>query len=226
MEITQKNDSVILSLGTLNTKSGRDFLDFARKVCEDNEVKEVKVDLAETEDLTSMMLGMLVRITRELDEKGQKVLIINPKPEDIETFQLSSLDKVLNISVNDPEGKDEEDESVVDLGLELDFELVNGISKFIFSGIMNKPADTRLFRMIYEKALKDSDRFLLDFSEITFIDSEAVAEILALYKKCGINNCSVRICGASEILLELMDVCSVRNYIPVYSNTEEALKNW
>lgn len=81
------------------------------------------------------------------------------------------------------------------------------------------------FRMEVMKLYEDGKRnFILNFSEVKFIDSSGIGALLSLYKAIG-NSGSLSFCHVNKEVRDVLAIVNMQSLIPIYNSEEEALKN-
>ncbi len=65
-------------------------------------------------------------------------------------------------------------------------------------------------------------RFVLDLSQVTFVDSSGLGAIVSIHKKLR-NDGKLVVCGLTGNVMNLFDMTRVDRIIPIFSTVEEAV---
>ena len=66
--------------------------------------------------------------------------------------------------------------------------------------------------------------FIIDLSEVTFMDSSGIGVIIGRYKLVTSFGSKVKIVSSNETLGKILEMSGIEKIIPVYKNLEEAVK--
>jgi anti-sigma B factor antagonist len=67
---------------------------------------------------------------------------------------------------------------------------------------------------------------VLDMSDLEFIDSTALGQLLHIRECCNENNCQLRLAGLNEILMKVLEVTRLSNKFECYAELAEAVKSF
>ena len=94
---TEGDQIVVFPVGHINNDNAREFEEETRKVLSGNPGKQLVIDADELDYISSAGLRVLVGAAQELDGKGGKVTVINPKAEVMGIFSMTGLDAVFGL---------------------------------------------------------------------------------------------------------------------------------
>lgn len=79
-----------------------------------------------------------------------------------------------------------------------------------------------IFAMEWEK--EDARNLIIDFKEVTFMDSSGVGAIIGRYKQVDQKGGRVAICSPSETVAKLIEMSGLPRIISIYRSEQDALK--
>ncbi|GMT42912.1 MAG: anti-sigma factor antagonist [bacterium] len=102
----------------------------------------------------------------------------------------------------------------------------NGITIIDFIGNIKSPDDLKILsQAIDEEIEKQRKTILLDFKDVSFINSSGLGRLILAVKKISDNDGTLSIMNLTEDLEELFTFTKLKEKIPVYKNEEEAINN-
>jgi anti-sigma B factor antagonist len=66
---------------------------------------------------------------------------------------------------------------------------------------------------------------VLDMSDLEFIDSAGLGQLLYVREQCNEKNCQLRLAGLDETLTKIMEVTRLENEFECYAELAEAVKS-
>lgn len=86
---------------------------------------------------------------------------------------------------------------------------------------------TRILRKnITDIVARHRSGIVLDMSEVGFIDSEGLEELLWVRDYCNENNCELRLAGLDENCAKILEITRLENEFDRYSELAEAVKSF
>ncbi len=67
---------------------------------------------------------------------------------------------------------------------------------------------------------------VLNMSDLGFIDSAGLGQLLNLRELCNKNKCQIRLAGLDETLLKILEVTRLKNEFECYAELTEAVKSF
>jgi anti-sigma B factor antagonist len=67
---------------------------------------------------------------------------------------------------------------------------------------------------------------VLDMSDIGFIDSTGLEQLLCVRDYCSENDCQLRLAGLNETLMKILEVTRLENEFESYAELSEAVKSF
>jgi len=93
---SENGESVLLEVrGALDLATKPAFENFVAGLSRDR--RDVIVDVSRTTFMDSSGLGSLLRVHRTLARDGRRVTVLTNRPNDLRTFAITGLDRVLNV---------------------------------------------------------------------------------------------------------------------------------
>jgi anti-anti-sigma factor len=188
----------------------------------------IVIDFKRTHLIDSSGIGTLVSLSRAA-KSAHSTLTLRNLNDDIRSFFIETdLDKLFTI---DAEGELKEAqvdlfEEAVDIKLEISRDRIGDIGVLMLKGIMHYPSAPKFFQQQFFLAMIDHKKILLDFSELTFIDSLCVSVLTTMNKILTHTGGSLRICAPNFIIEDLFTTLSLRQIIPWFSTRDQALESW
>ena len=111
-------------------------------------------------------------------------------------------------------------------GMKLDLEEKGGVSILVLSGQLARGAEKQFREAIDTLVSSGRSKILIDFTEVTFMDSAGIGELVASYRTIG------RLGGALKILnpgSKVQDSLTLTNLLPifeVFEDEEEAVASF
>jgi anti-anti-sigma factor len=199
-------------------KTGEEFLDT-------HPSGNLNIDLTAPTILNSLTLGIIIKLNNIYRNVNRKVVLKNMHANVLETLQATSLIHVLNVETPGDNRLDTAS-AAVNFSLQMDFEIYREVGIFHFSGSMLTPHDAELFYNTSKKILQDGYKMLIDMSDLVFIDSMGIGALIKAYQLMKAHKGEIRICGAGDILKELLDRQKLSAMIKIYNTADEALAGW
>ncbi len=192
--------------------------------CEDG---TMRVDCSQAAMITSMVLGSLVRLHNQYAKRGRTFLLTNVSDQMRSSLRSSSLIHVFKTEQSDERPVFDIDAAIVNISVEIDFELVGDIGVFSFSGSMLTPSDTEIFYNMGKKIIEDGHQMLIDMADLVYIGSMGLGAIMRLHKimaeqKRG----EIRICSPGAILKDMLEKQSLTSVLKIFDTREAALSGW
>jgi anti-anti-sigma factor len=103
---------------------------------------------------------------------------------------------------------------------------VSGAALLVASGELDYTSSPLLRRQVLDQLAAGRTNLVFDFSEVTFIDSTAIGELVGAFMRAQqAGGGSVRVVCAShnERVLRIFDIVGVASLIPLHRSREEAL---
>ena len=70
---------------------------------------------------------------------------------------------------------------------------------------------------------KERALLVLDFSQVQYVASQALAGLVMLAKKCRASGCQLHLCGLCPSILEVLELMKLDKALKIYPGVEEAL---
>jgi anti-sigma B factor antagonist len=67
---------------------------------------------------------------------------------------------------------------------------------------------------------------VLDMSDLEFIDSAGLEQLLCVRELCDENNCQLRLAGLDETLMKILEVTRLKKVFECYAELAEAVKSF
>lgn len=189
---------------------------------------EVIVDASDLTFLDSMGIGYLVRASKDLKDKGGDLKIRNLQGDPLNLFQQTSLINLFTIYDGDQVQAAKENlfEQAVDLKLEIAYERRAGVGILHMTGMMSCPDDARRFKECILLNMTETNRFLVDMENLTYLDSISVGGVIRMAHILSSSGGMLRICNANELVSQLFKTLHAGKLIPLFPSIEEALREW
>lgn len=182
-------------------------------------------DFKDTSFIDSRGIGQLVAIAKDLRLKGSTLLLRNLSEDVLQLFVDTGLDQIFAI-----EGTEQTlidlFESSVDIRLTITFEKERDVCVFKMGGIMDNVYGARYFKQQFLLSLTEHRKILLDFADLTFLDSASVSVLIDMHRLLKETGGQMRICGANYLIEDLFNTLDLKGIIPVYPECKEALASW
>ncbi|MFH0919354.1 MAG: STAS domain-containing protein [Fibrobacterota bacterium] len=187
---------------------------------------DLSIDFKACQYLNSLALGVIIKLNNLYRQKKRRLFLKNVPVEILETLRSTSLDKVLLIETSDTNRCIDTANAAVSLSIQMDFEFYREVGIFHFSGSMLTPQDADLFYNMARRILLEGHKMLIDMSDLVYIDSMGIGAIIRIYQIMKEHKGEIRICGAGDILKELLDRQNLTSLIKVYNTADKALDGW
>jgi anti-anti-sigma factor len=67
---------------------------------------------------------------------------------------------------------------------------------------------------------------VLDMSDLGFIDSAGLEQLLCVREQCNENDCQLRLAGLDETLMKILEVTRLENEFECYAELSEAVRSF
>jgi anti-sigma B factor antagonist len=183
------------------------------------------VDCVRISLFNSIALGAVLRLHNLYRRQGRSVILLNVSGEVITTLNTSGLIHILNVQQSKGQ-KIDIASAVVNIAVEIDFEIHEDIGIFKFGGSMLTPTDNELFFNMAKKIITEGHKMLIDMSELVYIDSMGIGAIIKIHQLMKEHKGEIRLCSAGDILREVLESQNLTSVVPLFENKEAALKGW
>jgi anti-anti-sigma factor len=182
-------------------------------------------DFKDTSFIDSCGIGQLVAIAKELQAKQSTMTLSNLKEDVLQLFVDTGLDQIFAIEGSEKHIIDIFGSSV-DIRLTVTFEEEGDVYIFKMAGIMDNVYGSRFFKQQFLLALAEHRKLLLNFSDLTFLDSASVSVLIDMHRLLKETGGEMRICGVNFLIEDLFNTLNLKAIIPVYPECKEALASW
>lgn len=221
-----KNDFVYALPEVVGLAETRALMAESEKFLNESSEGNLLIDCLKAELITSLTLGAIVKLHNQFRKKGRDVLLSNLSSDVMETLRASSLIHILKVEKKEAPRTLDIARAVVNISLELDFELCGDIGIFKFGGSMLTPSDSELFFNMAKQILADGHKMLIDMSELVYIDSMGIGSLIRLHQLMREQKGEIRICSPGDILKDLLEKQNLSAIIKLYETRDSALKGW
>jgi anti-sigma B factor antagonist len=180
------------------------------------------LDLAAAKTIDSRSVGAVVNLTNRYCKSGRRFVLRNVNDSVRKIFDFMNLTPFLAFEEIKLQTKNDDACEV----LTVDYDTIEGVGVFRFSGAINSSYDSAMFLNIVNKIVGDGSPMLVDMSGITTIDSLGVGVIIRLIKLMREGRAEVRFFGVSPFLQEIFLVNQLDTVIHIFSSAEEAMRGW
>jgi anti-anti-sigma factor len=191
-------------------------------------VTALSLDFEATRLIDSAAIGALVSVLKCCRAKGARLTLHNMKENIKELFIQTGFEKIFTIEWEEGVQTAESDifENTIGNRLTIEKEAVNDRCILYLTGVMTNPEGSRYLKQELLLTLTHYKKIIVDFAQLTFLDSLSISVILNLNKLINKTGGSMRICGPNEMISDLFKNLRIQNIIPFYSSKENALKDW
>jgi anti-sigma B factor antagonist len=189
----------------------------------DSDYRCVTLDLSQTSSMDSSGIGTLVFLYKELTAKGKAFVLRKPQRGVYNLLMETGIDRLFDIEMSSGIIKAGAELSGLDVQLDVVEDMVGDVCVLSLVGMMNYPAGSSQFKKSMFMALTQSNKILLDMSELAFFDSLSVGSILRLGRLLRDNNGGMKICCVNQAVRNVFESLGVDLLIPIYDTREEAL---
>ncbi|MFW5959573.1 MAG: STAS domain-containing protein [Chitinivibrionales bacterium] len=116
-------------------------------------------------------------------------------------------------------------DSSVEVRLRIKEDTEEGIKILKLDGVMNHPSGSRFFKRRFLLAMIETDKIVLDFTNLTFFDSISTGVILDMNKLLRETGGSMAIAGSNYIVKELFDTLNMERIVPMYNKAVDAIND-
>jgi anti-anti-sigma factor len=171
--------------------------------------------------IDSMLTGAMIKALKNTRDNDCSMVLTNVSPQNQETLEQASLDKILTVRKGDAVAEPESE-----LGVTMKAEVRQNVVVILFSGMMNGLHDASELKTMVQNYLPDHGNYIFDFAEAIYIDSLGVGEIVHVHRKIKQADGKLAFCGANEILRDLLKGLGLLQVIPYFRDQEEALRHF
>jgi anti-anti-sigma factor len=186
----------------------------------------VIVDASKLVLIDSYAIGHLVQLKKNVEERGGSIRIRGLHGDVLDLFRDTGLAALFEEAPGAAGAGEKTAERTDDLRMTVVTETVRDIKVFHFSGVIDGLVAVRSFKEKVLATLCETRKVLLDFTELTFFDSDAIAEIVGIYKILRTSGGEMRISNAKNLVDSLLESTSLEAIVPCFHSTREALENW
>ncbi|OGJ84231.1 MAG: hypothetical protein A2268_10775 [Candidatus Raymondbacteria bacterium RifOxyA12_full_50_37] len=184
------------------------------------------LDFTNVTILNSLAIGAIVTLSNRFKEQDCNLVLKNVPESIVQMLNTINLRSFLNIESAKPDKPLDVSAAEVNISLIIDFELIKNVGIFSFSGSLLTPQDSNLYFSMAEQILKDGYKMLLDLSGMVFIDSIGISAMVKVNNIMKKHKGEIRICGAGDILKDVLETHSLTSIIRLYPTREDALDGW
>lgn len=230
MVAMQKNNSeaitIPLSESFTQKEAKKVIVTIEQKMKEGN--SQFELDASELEFIDSSGIGSLVKILGKVRSAKGDICLLNICASIENLFKQTGLDSIFTIKKSQKIEKAREDlfSTSVDIKVEIIYESVRDIGVLHLVGLMNNRADSLKLKHQILLALEDKKKILLDLERLTYFDSIAAGEFVNIYRLLSSLEAELRICGANELVKELLNTIQMQSFVTLFPTMDEALENW
>lgn len=194
----------------------------------DKGIRGLFIDFSQTEMLDSAAIGVLVSMAKDCKSRAVASTLQNINDDISRLFIETGFDRIFNI--NSKKGiqyaESEIFDNSIDIRLYIEKEIVGDVTIFHLNGVMNSPSGARHFKQEILLSMAQGKKLLLDFKELTYLDSPSVGVILNMNKLIRETGGSLRICNSNDIVDDVFSTLNIQQIIPFFKDRNEALANW
>jgi anti-anti-sigma factor len=189
----------------------------------DSDCRCVTLDLSRTSSMDSSGIGILVFLYKELTANGKAFILRKPQRGVYNLLMETGIDRLFDIEMSSGIIKAGAELSGLDVQLDVVEDMVGDVCVLSLIGMMNYPAGSSQFKKSMFMAITQSNKILLDMSDLAFFDSLSVGAILRLSRLLRDNNGGMKLCRANQVVRNVFESLGVDLLIPIYDTREEAL---
>jgi len=181
------------------------------------------LDLSQCKSLDSRSIGAIVSLTNRFAQHHAVFVLRNAGAHIRKVLDFMNLSRFLTIESDSPE------ESAIHTttgSLRVDYDVMENIGVFKFTGSIDTSVDSAMFLNIINKIISDGHRMLIDMSGISYIDSLGVGVIIRLIKLMREGKAEVRFYGANSALRDILETNHLDTIIHIHQTREEAVQEW
>jgi anti-anti-sigma factor len=193
------------------------------------EMNRLVLDLAETNNIFSSGLGLLIRINKMVIEKKGSMHLVNVSSALKEVFSMVNLDKYFSIYETDIEFQVFQEDawkntrSMEPITFLCFHQVENGVCFVHLSGKMTEESDTvKLNETIYNESVRF---YIFDMIGLDIIDTVGADLLFRIVKYIGSRGGACLAFGANEIVRELLNVLHEGPELAIFDSEEDALKS-
>lgn len=212
--------------------AGKEAWEVAGRIIKTLESKEINtciIDFGKTDLIDSSGMSFLISLAKEFRTANAQLILKNINDDTFEMFERTGLDRVFTIERNGGLKKADLDlfeNAGSDVRLKIRKESIGDIGIFIMSDVLIHPAGSRFFKQQLLLFLAQHKKILLDFKDLTFVDSLSINAILSMNNLMKSTGGSLCICSPNYIVKDLLTTLSIDSIIPLLDKREDALAEW
>lgn len=199
----------------------KDFLLVIREAL-NRDISEVVVDFAVTELIDSTAVGTLMTLHREAKQKNITITLKNCNDDINKLLAQTGLSKVFLIQTsNDFSGGNTLAKPDT---LQIREEIIKDKIILHLTGRMNHTSESNLFKQKFSSVAGRFTKILIDFTELSHIDSLGISSVMLMYMSLKEKNGKFAIYGANNMVEDVFTTFEIHKLLPNYSSCEAALK--
>lgn len=167
----------------------------------------------------SFGISVLLRKTRDIQSAGGDLRIRNLVDQPASVVRDTGMDAVLSVEMESEELEPQQARPGEIAEKEAGDALILSLK-----GAWYFPEGTRRLRQALQSLPDDCRKLVLDFTELKYLDSQCVNEVLNVNYRIRRNNGQTRICKANPIVAEMLDTVNISSVIQVFDTLEQALE--
>lgn len=185
-------------------------------------------DASATTYINSSGIGLLIQLQKDIQARNGELVMSNLTGEPLAIFLSAGLDRVFQIASDDDSGEALPAASPDESPAEASFQFAQSGSVGIFklSGLISGVEVLKDLEKEILAKFEATKKFLLDFQDLSYLDSMAVGGIMNIYKQINSVGGEMRMCGANEIVMDLLQILNIENIIPYFPSPQQALADW
>lgn len=219
-----RKDCIVNLPRSFSGKTIQDVLSQVRHLLESGP-DSLTFDFKDTTFIDSCGIGQLVAIAKELRLKGSMLSLCSLNDDVLQLFMDTGLDQIFAIEGTEREIIDLF-ESSVDIRLTITLEEEGDVCIFKMGGIMDNIYGSRFFKQQFLLSLARHRKILLDFTDLTFLDSASVSALIDMHRLLKETGGQMRICGANYLIEDLFNTLNLKVIVPLFPECKEALASW
>lgn len=181
-------------------------------------------DAAKLTYIDSFGISVLLRESKRVQASGGEMRIRNLTGQPLDLVWLTGTDGFLVL-----EGSPDSSDKMANRSVGSDFKVLRSVDSSVeilaFQGTMCFPIATKVLQKEFEALLTQSHKVLLDFSNLNYLDSVSMSELLSFNHKLRRLGGTLRICCPNNIVKDILDAQNLRVIIPIQGTREEALRD-
>ena len=187
------------------------------------------IDFSNTDSVDSSGVGVLVSLSKSIKESEGSLLLKNLNSDVRGFFEETELDRIFNIVADDQsvtEAVEDLFSSSTEIRLTTSRDVHGEIVVLHLHGVIDSPVGPTIFKRELFLTMADHKKIVLDFDDLTFMDSSSMGVLVNMNKLLTSTGGSLRICCANYIISNLFNSCGISDIIPMFFDVEDALGEW